>query len=393
LAGASFLIFFQSYLFAPLIPSLKVAFGTTDARVGLLVPAYMLAYAVTTLVYGPLSDRVGRRPVLLMLLAATAAATVGTATARTIDQLLIWRLLAGVAAGGIIPIALALLGDLYPYAERGRAIGWIFGGIAGGMAFGSTAGALLNPVIGWRWLMVVLGAASAGIFVLTWIHRGVLVDARSEKTSASLVEIVRGYWGLARDRRGGRAYFYIALNGMFHSGVFTWLGLYFSRRYGLGDEGIGVALLGYGVPGMLLGPTIGRWADRVGRRAIIPAGLVVAAVAGGALALHLPMVFAALAVTVLSVGYDMSHPLLAGIITSIDPARRGQAMALNAFVLFVGFGVGPLLFEGLLTWGFGAALLVFSVALLAAGAAGVRVFREEFGGRGEIQSGGVVNSE
>jgi hypothetical protein len=108
----------------------------------------------------------------------------------------------------------------------------------------------------------------------------------------------------------------------------------------------------------------------------------VAAGAGGALALHLPLVAAALAVTVLSLGYDMSHPLLAGIITSLDPQRRGQAMALNAFVLFVGFGAGPLVFEGILPKGFAVALGVFAGVLMGAGVVGVWVFRGEgVGGR------------
>jgi hypothetical protein len=110
---------------------------------------------------------------------------------------------------------------------------------------------------------------------------------------------------------------------------------------------------------------------------MIPMGLGVAAVAGGALALRLPLVGAAVAVTVLSVGYDMSHPLLAGIITSLDPVRRGQAMALNAFVLFMGFGAGPLVFEMLLPRGFEVGLGVFSGVLMAAGVVGVWVFRGE----------------
>jgi predicted MFS family arabinose efflux permease len=60
------------------------------------------------------------------------------------------------------------------------------------------------------------------------------------------------------------------LNAVFHSGVFTWLGLYFSRRYGLGEVGIGLAILGYGIPGFLLGPLIGRAADRWGEPCCCP---------------------------------------------------------------------------------------------------------------------------
>ncbi len=376
LAGAAFLIFFQSYLVAPLIPALGREFHATEWRLGLLVPAYMLAYAVSTLFYGPLSDRVGRRGVLLCLLGATALTTAGIATARTVNELLLWRIVAGVAAGGVIPISLALLGDLFPYRELGRPIGWIFGAIAGGMAVGSTAGAILNPLVGWRAVMVGIAVANGVVFLFAVRHRA-LLEGEHVRAAAGFVATARGYSELLFHPRGLRTYIYIVMNGIFHSGIFTWLGVYFSNRYGLGDRGIGIALLGYGVPGMLLGPVIGRVADRVGRRAIIPAGLFVAALAGFCLAPHVPIVAAAVAVTILSLGYDMSHPLLAGIITSIDPRRRGQAMGLNAFVLFTGFGLGPLLFEELLRWGFAIALMGFSATLLGFGVVGVRVFRRE----------------
>ena len=107
MAAAAFLIFFQSYLVAPLIPALSREFRASAQVVGLLVPAYLLPYGFSTLFYGPLSDRVGRRPIMLGLLAMIVLATAGAATARSIGQLMAWRIGGGTAAGGIIPIALA----------------------------------------------------------------------------------------------------------------------------------------------------------------------------------------------------------------------------------------------------------------------------------------------
>src|SRR4051812_19429579 len=69
-AAASFLIFFHAFLFAPLIPSLSKEFGASTQALGWLVPAYMLPYGLSTLVYGPISDRMGRGGVLLTMLAA-----------------------------------------------------------------------------------------------------------------------------------------------------------------------------------------------------------------------------------------------------------------------------------------------------------------------------------
>ena len=116
---------------------------------------------------------------------------------------------------------------------------------------------------------------------------------------------------------------------------------------------MGLALLGYGVPGMILGPVIGRAADRFGRRRLVPAGLAVAALSAAVLIPNVPLLVAALAVTTLSLGYDMTQPLLAGIVTSLDPKRGGQAMGLNVFALFTGFGVGSFLFSEVLRAGFG----------------------------------------
>jgi predicted MFS family arabinose efflux permease len=376
MAAAAFLIFFQGYLVAPLIPSLAAELHASAFTVGLLVPAYMLPYGISTLFYGPISDRAGRRGVLLTMLAAMAVATAGTASARTAEQLLAWRCLAGAASGGVIPISLALFGDLFPYAERGRPLGWIFGAIAGGMAFGSTFGALLNPVVGWRAVFLGIGGVCLIVFLVAYRHRSLLTGRRSEHPPG-IVAIGKSYLALASLPRGRRAYAFIFVNGTFHSGVFSWLGLYFADRYRLGDQGIGLALLGYGIPGLLLGPAIGRLADRVGRRTIIPAGFLLAALAAAAIAPAVPLAWAVAAATVLSLGMDMSHPLLAGIITSLDPARRGQAMGLNAFFLFTGFGVGPLLFQQILPHGFGAALAVFAGFQLLASILAVPAFRSE----------------
>ncbi len=137
-------------------------------------------------------------------------------------------------------------------------------------------------------------------------------------------------------------------------------GAYFAQRYQLGEVGIGLALLGYGVPGFFLGPLIGRLADRWGRRWLIPAGLVVAAIAGLVLADSAPLLAAAIAVTVLSLGYDMTQPLLAGIVTQLAPDRPGQAMGLNVFCLFTGFGLGSLIFGVALRVGFPVAFKFFS---------------------------------
>src|SRR5713226_7327195 len=376
LAGATFIIFFQAYMVAPIIPVLSVAFGASVQTVGLLVPAYLIPYGVATLLYGLLADRFGAHRVMFLSLAAFAVLTVVTAAAQSVEQLALWRGLTGLGASGVVPLALVLVGRLFPYEQRGRPLGWLFGAMAGGMAFGSPLGAMLVPVIGWHGLFVVVGLAGAALLLVLLPDRS-FIAATAQSVTGTLRDLLRGYADLLCTSRGQRTYGFVLVNSMFHSGVFTWLGVYFEKKYHLGAVGIGLALLGYGVPGFAFGPVIGRAADRWGRAKLIPVGLFFGALAAAALLLDFPMVVAPLVAMVLSLGYDMTQPLFAGIVTSLGGKRAGQAMGLNVFTLFVGFGLGSLVFGELLRFSFGVALSLFAGVELVLALLSLWLFRSE----------------
>lgn len=226
---------------ASLIPRLAGALGTSAQTIGLIVLAYMIPYGVSTLFYCLLSDRIGRRSILFASLLAFVVLTALTATAQSASELIAWR--------------------LFPYEQRGRPLGWLFGAMAGGMAFASTVGVILKPFVGWRMLFIAVALAGGLILCLLLPYRSLLGDAPT-RSRLSLKEVFTGYRGLLASERGLRTYGFVFLNAVFHSRVFTWLALYFENRYGLGEVGIGLALLGYGVPGFPFGPIVGRAADQ-----------------------------------------------------------------------------------------------------------------------------------
>lgn len=376
LSVATFIIFFQAFMVAPIIPRLALEFGRAPSVVGNVVPAYLIPYGMATLVYGLIADRFGIWRVMAASLATFAILTVLTATAGSVEAIVVWRVLTGLGASGVVPLALALIGRLYSYERRGRPLGWLFGAMAGGMAFGSTFGAIAEPLIGWRGLFVGVGVGGGITLLALLVSRHAIAHA-VQPVAGGAAMLIAGYRSLLADPRGRRTYAFVLLNSIFHSGVFTWLGLYFEARYGLGPVGIGLALLGYGVPGFLLGPMIGRTVDRTGRSRLLPFGLAIGAAAAGVLTLDLPLLGAAVAVTLLSLGYDMTQPLLAGIVTSLSAQRPGQAMGLNVFMLFVGFGLGSLIFGALLTSGFEKPLGMFATVELALALAASWLFRAE----------------
>lgn len=370
------MIFFQAYMVAPILPRLAQLFAVSPERMGLIVPAYLVAYGAAVMFFGPLSDRHGRKPVILASLAGFVVLTALTGLATNLGTLIGLRFLTGLVASGVIPIAVALVGDVFSYADRGRALGWLFGAMAGGMAFGSSLGAILDPYLTWRGLFfgVALGTA-----VVVWLlMRAASFPARRARPDggATWRETVAALRGLLRLPRAQRAYVYVFINAVFQSGVYTWLGYYFVVRYGLSEVGVGLALLGYGVPGLLLGPTIGRVADRHGRKLLIPAGLAVGGLSALILGAGGGVLVGAVVVATLSLGYDMVQPLLAGVVTDLG-VPQGVAVGFMAFILFIGFGLGSLVFSAAMVFGVRAALVIFGTAALVAAGFGWPLFRTE----------------
>ena len=255
-------------------------------------------------------------------------------------------------------------------------LGFVFAAMEGGMALGSAGGALLEPFVGWQTLFIGTSVAAA---IILWRlhHYGALFDTAKAK-SLSIRDVFIGYRQVLSTFRGKRTYAYVLLNGIFHSGVYTWLGLYLSQRYNLGEIGIGLAIFGYGVPGLLFSPMIGRAADRWGRRWLIPPGLGISALAAAMLIWEIPVGATTASILVLSLGYDLTQPLFAGIVTDLGGKESlGQIMGLKVFTLFTGFGFGSLLFGELLWLGFGPTLAIFSAMQLLICIAAIPLFRSE----------------
>jgi multidrug resistance protein len=347
-------------MIAPLIPKLATIFNVSEQRIGLIVPAYMLAYGVSVLFYGLLSDKFGRKRILQISLLAFIVLTAITALVQSASQLILLRLLTGLGASGVVPMSLALVGDMFKPSERGRPLGLLFAAMEGGMALGSTAGVMLEPYTGWRMLFLATALLAA---LALWIQVARMGWKQEPHKSGhtSLKNMLGGFYRLLAFRRGLRTYLFVFWNGIFHSGIYTWLGVYFVQKYDLGPIEIGLAILGYGLPGFFFGSLIGRTADRRGRYPIILIGLATAAIATASLALEIPVLVAALAVTLISFGYDLTQPLFAGIVTELGGKKQGgQAMGLNVFALFTGFGIGSLIFGELLKLGLDQALIIFA---------------------------------
>jgi MFS family permease len=366
---------YANSMIAPLLPALARGLRGHPYDLKWLIPGFSLLYGAATLIYGLLSDRFGRYPVLRILLICASAITLSLSCAMNVHQLLLLRLLSGAGTGGIATIALTIIGDHYPYAVQGRPMGRMFGAIAAGMGLGSSLGPLLNPLLGWRneLRVIAFGLGTAAF----WVSYRYKKDAHPQSMHGSLWECAQEYCCILHTRRGGRALAFITVNSAFHGGIFAWLGVLLASRYDLGDVGIGLVLMGYGLPDLLFGTVIGSWGDLYGRRYVVPIGFICASVCAFLLVLHTTPLISALIVTGLSIGFDATHPLMSSISTSLAPKHRGQITGLATFANFSGMAIGALGFRRLMMPHFSVALVCFASVEFGMGILAFYAFRAE----------------
>jgi predicted MFS family arabinose efflux permease len=156
-------------MMAPLLVELAQAFHTSIAVTGQLAAATAVTWGIIAPLAGPVADVYGRRRLLLTGMLLLASGLLGSGLAGTYDALLAWRLLTGVGAALVPPNAMALIADVFPPEERGRALGWVVSASGLGAALGVPLVAGLLGVGGWRLPFAVVGTLALGVWLLLWV--------------------------------------------------------------------------------------------------------------------------------------------------------------------------------------------------------------------------------
>src|SRR3954468_13484696 len=133
---------------------------------------YMLALTLTVPLYGRLADALGRKKVIVAAILLFALGSLLASTAHSMGQLILWRGIQGIGAGGIMPVVLTILGDIFTLQERANIQG-LFSAVWGTSALaGAALGAYLVNTFGWRSIFfVTLPAGLLGLGVLAWKYR------------------------------------------------------------------------------------------------------------------------------------------------------------------------------------------------------------------------------
>src|SRR5436309_7697764 len=170
------------YMLVPALPVLATTFNGDISVAQMTVSLYMVGIACSQLIMGPLSDRFGRRPVLLAGLALMVAASIGCSLAQTLPQLIAARFLQALGGASGMVISRAIVRDLYPRERVGAMLSLVIAIMMVAQMLSALAGGLLETAFGWRAIFYFITASSLSVAVLIAVA---LPETRGDRSASS----------------------------------------------------------------------------------------------------------------------------------------------------------------------------------------------------------------
>jgi DHA1 family multidrug resistance protein-like MFS transporter len=328
----------------PILPFYIESMGAGGTELGLLVASYAVMRLIFGPIWGGLSDRVGRKPILLIGILGYAVTMVWFGLATQLWMLFAARILAGILSSATAPTTMAFIGDSTLEKERGGGMGLL--GAAGGV------GTIVGPVLGGSLAGDSLATPfflAAGLSVLSlllaiaFLPESLPAEARQTiQKDEKLIDLKS--WGQAVVSPIGSllALTFISTCGlMIFANVF---GLYALEKFSFGPEDVGVMMMVLGLvsaiaQGLLAGPTTKRWGDGV----IIKVGLFATAIGYGMMLLANTYTTILLATAFFALTVALQIPALTSLTSRRATVPQGIAMGLSNSFVSLGRIVGPIL--------------------------------------------------
>jgi len=328
----------------PILPFYIESMGAGGMELGLLVASYAVMRLIFGPIWGGLSDRIGRKPILLIGILGYAVTMVWFGLANTLWMLFAARILSGVLSSATAPTTMAFIGDSTPENERGGGMGLL--GAAGGI------GTIVGPVLGGFLASESLSTPfflAAGLSVLSlllaivFLPESLPVEARRSSQEIEKLIDLKG-WGQAINGPIGSLLIltFISTCGlMIFANVF---GLFSLEKFDFEPDDVGVMMMVLGLvsalaQGVLAGPLTKKWGDET----VIKGGLLATALGFGLMLLANTYMTILLATAFFALTVALQIPALTSLTSRRATVPQGIAMGLSNSFVSLGRIVGPIL--------------------------------------------------
>jgi predicted MFS family arabinose efflux permease len=348
----------------PLIPQIAHSLDVAPSTAALLSTAYTLPFALIQPLLGALADMLSKGRLIIVCMLIASAASIAGGMATDFNVLFSLRVVAGLAAGGIFPIALAVIGDYVPVKQRQIAFGRLLFAAMSGNLVGASGAGMVADLIGWRSVFVVSGAI--GLMALAVALPG-LRGTGETVGRFDLSGFIPSYRAVFSNPLAKYCFGAVFVEAIFVFGLFPYVALLL-RRAGIDSATIaGVVLAGFGIGGLLYTLTV-RWLlAYIGERLLMAGGGMVMAFCLAMTALGLPWPAELAVFVLLGFGMYMLHGCIQVYVTELAPSARATATAAHSSFYFFGQAIGPVLYGVGLSSSLGIdSVLIAGVVMLTA---------------------------
>ncbi|MCC2097664.1 MAG: MFS transporter [Hyphomicrobiales bacterium] len=357
----------------PLTVSIAGDLSVAPETAALLGTALSIPYALTNPILGPMGDHFGKGRMITICLWFITASVFVSSLAPTFAVLIVLRAVTGMAAGGIVPLGQAMIGDMFQAGERQIAIARSTAVIFLGQLAGASLAGVADEWIGWRGVLIACGCiAGVAAMMATWK----MPRARPQRTDRfSAATIIRGYLIILRIPRSWACYAncYIQAGIMF--GLLPFVSLILERlQLGAAREA-GFIIAGFSTGSLLFVLSIRLTVRLLSRSGLLIVGAVIGAI--GLLAAStgpqwywLMIIFACS-----GYGYFLQHNAIQGAVADLSEDYRGSAYSMHASMFFLGAATAPILYSlAFSSFGVRATLTAAAVIFIVVGIASSAVF-------------------
>jgi predicted MFS family arabinose efflux permease len=308
----------------------------------LLSSVFAFPYALVQPVLGVIADFFGKTRLMNVCVLVAALTALVCAVATSFSLLVAMRIVAGLVAGGVFPVAMALVGDLVPVKDRQVAIGRVLAVALTGNLIGASLAGVIGDLFGWRGVFGILGLFGSLVAIVAFFaFRGVTTPPPPPFNRAA---VVANYRSIFADPRAKVCFISVFLEAIFIHGLFPYVAL---LLLAIGETRASIAglLIGaFALGGVLYSLSVPVLVARVRERSLMVAGGTLAALALVLIALHFPWTWQIAIYVMFGSGFYLLHSCIQLHVTDLSHTARGAAASLHSCSFYMGQAVGPVIY-------------------------------------------------
>jgi predicted MFS family arabinose efflux permease len=326
----------------PVIPMIADDLAIEVNTAALLSSAFAFPYALVQPVLGVTGDFFGKTRLMNLCLLVVALSALVCAVAMSFSLLLAMRVAAGLVAGGIFPVAMALIGDLVPVNQRQVAISRLLAVALTGNLVGSSIAGVIGDMLGWRGVFAILGSFGLIVTIVAFFaFRGVATPPAAPFNRAAMMANFRSIFA---DPRAKVCFTSVFFEAVFIHGLFPYVALLLLAIGETRASIAGLLIATFAMGGVFYSLSVPVLISRVREQHLMVAGGALAATSLVLIALHFPWMWQIAIYGLFGFGFYLLHSCIQVHVTELSQTARGAAASLHSSFFYLGQAVGPVVY-------------------------------------------------